>query len=95
MEVWVQTSFLADTPATRPATRAHRQSGSGARGRREARIDRSRVSRDPAVASSHAKSTVLASDFRQGLAIAFARLSAEQRAAIRSVLTERAPRTAA
>ena len=88
MEFWVQRT-LFDVPRT-PTARA------GRRGRiREVRevesnsprLDRSRVTRDPAVAQSHGEGMRLASDLRVGLARALDQLPPEERQRIREMLS--------
>lgn len=87
MEFWVQRT-LFDVPR-----------GTSPRGERRSRIrevrdgepssprlDRSRVTRDPAVAASHGEGARLASDLRVGLARALDHLPTEERARIRAML---------
>jgi len=94
VEIWVQRSLfdepglaapsqIAVTPRPRPQRR------------RRPRINYSRVTRDPAVAHSHDEGTRAAHDFRLGLAAALARLSPEQREALRASLHGGGTRSAA
>ncbi|HUX86896.1 MAG TPA: hypothetical protein VMW65_07830 [Chloroflexota bacterium] len=93
MEVWVQESLFPepsgghhepDTSKLAVPSRRHLVRGNW-----------SRVTRDPAVASSHATGAALASDFRTGLANAFAQLTPEQRAEIRAAVGSRRSESAA
>jgi len=93
MEVWVQESLFPEPssgrhePATAKLTVSPR--------RHLVRTNWSRVTRDPAVASSHATGAALASDFRTGLANAFAQLSPEKRAEIRAAVGSQRTESAA
>ncbi|HVC31984.1 MAG TPA: hypothetical protein VNL16_00575 [Chloroflexota bacterium] len=95
MEVWVQRSFLDEREGDRSGSRAFVRRADRAEPRRAVRVDRSRVTRDPAVAHSHAQCAQAASDFRGGLARAFAGLSSEQQAALRAMLGRDPSRSAA
>lgn len=95
VEVWIQRSLFDESslgarPRISLARRAHSSDH-----RRPGKVDRTRVTRDPAVALSHAAGTTAASDFRLGLARAFAALSPEQREALRAALVGDRPRSAA
>ncbi|MGH2461458.1 MAG: hypothetical protein ACRDIY_21590 [Chloroflexota bacterium] len=95
MEVWIQRPLFDDAGlAARPRISLNRRAQSGAN-RRPGKVDRSRVTRDPAVALSHAAGSAAASDFRLGLAHAFAALSPEQREALRRSLDGSRSRSAA
>ncbi len=85
MEVWVQRSLFDEPAFARPTTITLSRQTPGAGRRRSPRLDRSRVTRDPAVALSYANGAAAASDFRLGLARAFTQLSPEQRDALRAV----------
>ncbi len=85
MEVWVQRSLFDEPAFARPTTITLSRQASAAERRRPLRVDRSRVTRDPAVALSHANGAAAASDFRLGLARAFHQLPPEQRDALRAL----------
>ncbi len=86
MEVWIQRSLFDEAGlATQPRISLSRNATTGRR-RLQNKVDRTRVTRDPAVAISHAAAAAAACDFRLGLARAFGALSPEQRAALRAAL---------
>lgn len=95
MEVWIQRSLFDEAGlGTRPRISLARRAQAG-NYRRPGKVDRTRVTRDPAVALSHAAGSSAASDFRLGLARAFAALSPEQRDALRASLDGNHSRSAA
>ena len=88
MEFWVQrTLFDVPRSASRRAVRRGqiREVREGESG--SPRLDRSRVTRDPAVALSHGEGVRLASDLRVGLARALDNLAPEERERIRAMLS--------
>jgi hypothetical protein len=85
MEVWIQESLFPEVASGRSDSAATSKVTVPPR-RHLVRTNWARVTRDPAVATSHATSAALASDFRTGLAHAFAQLTPEQRAEIRAAL---------
>ena len=93
MDVWVQETLFgletlaANTPAASPRGPYHS-------GRRR-RNDWSRVTRDPAVATSYTETTNLGVDFRLGLSRALAQLTPEQRRALRATVEGQTKRQAA
>ncbi len=95
MEVWVQRSLFDEPAFARPTTIALSRRGDGVERHRPPRIDRSRVTRDPAVARSHADGIAAANDFRLGLARAFDQLPPEQREALRALFRRERSNTAA
>lgn len=95
MDVWIQMSLFNDPGLRKPATPVLTRSARPPAARRAIRIDHSRVTRDPAIATSHALSAAAASDFRTGLARAFGQLSPEAKEAIRASLYPERPRSAA
>lgn len=92
MDVWIQRS-LFDEPGVAQPTAIVPTSRHGRA--RAPRVDRSRVTRDPAVALSHEARAVAASEFRLGLARAFGQLSPEQRQALFGSLQSASTRSAA
>ena len=85
MEYWIQETLFDTAPLARPASSAVVSVTARAPGYPR-RTDRSRVTRDPAVARSYSESAHSASDFRVGLARAFGRISDEERMALRARL---------
>jgi hypothetical protein len=85
VEYWIQETLFDNAPLARPASPAVTSVTARAPGYPR-RTDRSRVTRDPAVARSYAESAHTASDFRVGLARAFGRISDEERTALRARL---------
>ena len=93
MDVWIQeTLFGAEQMAVGNAQDSHR--GTSHFGKRR-RTDWSRVTRDPAVATSYGESTKVAVDFRLGLARALAQLTPDQRRALRATVEGPTKRQAA
>lgn len=88
MDFWVQRTLFdvprssSPRPERRERIRAVREGEQGSQ-----RIDRSRVTRDPAVARSHGEGVRLASDLRVGLARALDNLAPEERDRIRAMLS--------
>lgn len=86
MEVWVQPPLFDEPSIAQPTTVVPSPHGTSVGRRWQGRLDRSRVTRDPAVALSHAHGAAVAHDVRLGFARAFAELPPEQREAIRAAL---------
>jgi hypothetical protein len=93
VEVWVQESmFEGESGLSRSARKPGTAINGTTRGRRN---DWSRVTRDPAVATSYSETTKVAVDFRLGLAQALAQLSPDQRRDLRATIERPAKRRAA
>ena len=93
MDVWVQEAMFDAEPSTpRKGSSSDRAERGPARGRRN---DWSRVTRDPAVATSYGETTKVAVDFRLGLARALAQLSPDQRRDLRATFERPSKRRAA
>jgi len=95
VEVWIQRSLFDESSLSVRSRISLARRAQSPDHRRQGKVDRTRVTRDPAVAMSHAASTAAASDFRLGLARAFAALSPEQREALRASLDGDHSRSAA
>jgi hypothetical protein len=95
MEVWVQGRLFDGEPGSRQPSGNAPASGRAAARPRARRAGWAPVTRDPAVATSHAESARMASDIRIGLARAYDRLTPELRQAIRTALGSERERTAA
>ncbi|MBI2940371.1 MAG: hypothetical protein HYY04_08020 [Chloroflexi bacterium] len=94
-EVWIQATLFPDVvdaqqrvvPTTSPARQASgRRTEPASVDRRNRSAGWQRVTRDPAVALSYAQSAEMNAELRAGLAGALARLSTEQRGALRAIL---------
>ena len=86
MEVWVQ-GTLFDSSSEARVVRGSRRNQQMDGPRPVVRFGWSPVTRDPAVAASHAEGARLSSDIRVGLARALDRLSPELRESIRSAVS--------
>ncbi len=91
MDVWVQAT-LFDVERVK---QRRDQAGSGRISAKSRHANWSRVTRDPAVATSYGESIKVAVDFRLGLARALGQLSPEQRQALRETVDRPIKREAA